>query len=88
MSKVLDDAVTSDDDGQTWDFRCPGVEGDPCGPWTSVGWPTKKTAAARGAQHFATHRGEPMPELADFWAEHGLAPHADGIHAVRIEDLP
>lgn len=95
MSKVLDEAVTSTDDGETWDFRCPGIDGSPCGdpatgqPFSTIGWPTKKIAQARGAEHFAEHKGHGlMSTIEDFRAAHGLVSHADGIRAVRIEDLP
>jgi hypothetical protein len=91
VSKVLDSATERADD-DSWTFQCPGVAGSPCGdpggrPFHSSGWPTKKTAEARGQQHLDEHEGgEPMPELADFRAEHGLTAHEDGTHAVRIED--
>jgi hypothetical protein len=60
MSKVLDQAVTQESDG-SWTFQCPGVVGAPCHgvsgqPFSSSGWPTKKVAAARGAQHFTEHK--------------------------------
>lgn len=94
MSKVLDDAVTHAEDG-SWTFQCPGIEGSPCGnpgtgqPFVSSGWPTKTVAQARGTQHLDEHKGHGVtPSLEEFRAEHGLAPHADGTHAVRIEDLP
>lgn len=84
--------VTGADD-ETWTFQCPGVPGDPCGdpntgqPFHSSGWPTKDVANARGAQHLNEHEnGEPMPELAEFRAEHGLVAHADGIRAVQDGD--
>jgi hypothetical protein len=38
------------------------VHGSPCGdretgaPFASTGWPTKKAATARGAQHFTDHK--------------------------------
>ena len=50
-----------------YDYECPvGQDGPlPCG-FVSRGWPTKKAAAERGAQHQAEHdSGEPMPELAE-----------------------
>ena len=69
MAKILDKAVTKGE-GDTYDFACPGVQGSPCGsadkPFVSSGWPTKKAALARGAQHFAEHKGDPMQELAEF----------------------
>lgn len=94
MSKVLDGAVARADD-ETWTFHCPGIDGSPCGdpgtgqPFVSSGWPTKKVANARGTQHLDEHKGGvPMPELDEFRAEHGLVAHDNGIHAVRLEDLP
>jgi hypothetical protein len=90
---ILDDAVSRAKD-ESWAFQCPGVDGSPCGepvgqPFHSSGWPTKAVASARGAQHFAEHKGEgPMASLDEFRAEHGLAAHSDGTHTVRIEDLP
>lgn len=92
MSKILDQAVTEGPDGYT--FRCPGVRDSICGdlatgtPFTSSGWPTKKSATARGAEHFREHKtGEPTSTLEDFRAEHGLAPSADGLTAVSLEDI-
>ena len=125
MAKVLDDAVTQEKDG-TWTFQCPGILNSLCGdhgvPFRSTLWPTKKTAAARGAEHFSDHKlgaeiiearaalpedatfeqhnkvrndviksseHKVQSELADFLAEHGLAPHPDGSgRCIRIEDLP
>jgi hypothetical protein len=84
--------TTKADDG-SWTFQCPGIQGSPCGdpgsgqPFHSSGWPSKKVATARGAQHLAEHKGEPMASLDDFRAEHGLAAHDNGTHAVRLEDL-
>ena len=88
MPKVLDDAVTQGEDG--YDFACPGVQGHPCGAdgnaFTSTGWPTKKAALARGAQHFAEHKGEADPvELIDFRTDQGLTVE-DG-RAVKLGDL-
>lgn len=87
---VLDDSVTKADDG-TWTFQCPGVKGDGCGEpggagWTSTAWPTKKAAVARGAQHFAEHKGEgPMQDMAEFLVDQGLVLNDDG--SVSVEDL-
>jgi hypothetical protein len=85
---VLDKAV-SKGDGETWDFRCPGVSDSPCGqdePFASTGWPTKKAATARGAQHFAEHKGEGvMQELHEFRKDQGLVVNDDGT--VSVEDL-
>jgi hypothetical protein len=93
MSKLLDDAVTREKD-DSWTFQCPGVDGSPCGvqggpPFVSSGWPTKTIAQARGKQHFDEHKGISVTaSLDEFRAEHGLAAHPNGTHAVRIEDLP
>jgi hypothetical protein len=96
MSKILNDAVTRAKDG-SWTFQCPGIRGSKCGaagpdgrPFYSSGWPEKKIALARGAQHFDEHRGLAVtPSLEEFRAEHGLVAHPeDGNRAVRIEDLP
>lgn len=92
MSKLLEKCVTSGEDG--YDFACPGVKGSPCGvvganpqPFTSTGWPTKKAAMARGAQHFAEHRGDGhMQDLHEFRAEQGLGVTNDG-RAVELGDL-
>lgn len=86
---ILDRSVTKADD-DTWTFQCPGVVGSLCGPsdgptFSSSGWPTKKLAMARGAQHFEDHKGTPMPELAEFRKEHGLVVDDDGM--VKVEDL-
>lgn len=94
MAKILDDAVSSPDGGNTYDFRCPGIAGSPCGepggtPFTSTGWPTKKVATARGQEHFDEHKGLAVTSsLEDFRAKHGLTAHPDGVRAVRPEDLP
>lgn len=87
-----DGAVTRAKD-ESWTFQCPGVDGDPCGdqgtgqPFVSSGWPTKKTAEARGAQHLASHEdGDVMASLEEFRAEHDLTSHSDGVRAVKIGD--
>lgn len=68
----------------SWTYECPGVDGDPCGPFTSAGWPTKAVAEARGEHHAAEHAdGTLMPSLDDFRTEHGLVPHADGTRAIH-----
>lgn len=76
----------------TWTYTCPGYPTDDCGgndltSFTSSGWPTKKIAEARGAQHQAEHEDStnqsPMPELDEFRAEHGLVAHEDGLRAVQ-----
>lgn len=84
--------VTRTDD-DSWTFQCPGFDDSPCGdpntgqPFVSSGWPTKKVAEARGLQHIDEHEGgDPMPELAEFRAEHGLVPHEDGVRAVQNGD--
>ena len=90
MAAILDTAVSKNGAG-SWDFHCPGVQGSVCGadgvPFASTGWPTKATATARGREHFADHRGEPMSTLEDFRAKHGLGVDENNI-AVRLEDLP
>ena len=90
-SKLLAKSVT-EGEGGTYDFTCPGVQGHPCGPrfgegtFTSMGWPTKNAALARGAQHFAEHKGEgPMQELDEFRTDQGLTV-VDGA-AVMLSDL-
>jgi hypothetical protein len=87
---VLDKSVKAN--GDRWDFQCPGVNGHRCGdnvtglPFLSAGWPTKKAALARGAQHFAEHKGEgPMQELHEFRKDQGLVVNDDG--SVSVEDL-
>lgn len=76
MSK-LDDAVSEGETG--WDFVCPGFDGDPCGPWASRGWPTKKTATERGREHFASHTDKvPTSSLDDFREKHGVQLNDDG----------
>lgn len=78
--------VAKADDG-SWTYQCPGVPGDPCGPFTSAGWPTRKVAEARGEQHARAHSHlEPTPSLDDFRAEHGLVAHEDGVRAVPNGD--
>ncbi len=48
--------------GNTWAGQCAA----PCG-WSSTGWPTRKLAAARLADHEAEHKtGKPARELTDF----------------------
>jgi hypothetical protein len=80
----LDNAVAETDAG--WDFVCPVTDGT-CGangtPFTSTGWPSKKTALARGQEHLDDHAGTPMSSLEAFRAKHGLAVTDDGkaVHA-------
>ncbi|HET7399726.1 MAG TPA: hypothetical protein VFJ94_14510 [Intrasporangium sp.] len=91
MSKLIEQAVTQDEDG-TYGFRCPVNDGS-CGgvddkgtvvPFTSTGWPTKRLAQARGQQHVDDHKGiAPTPSLADFRVEHGLITSPAGVVAVR-----
>ncbi len=87
---LLDKSVSQGEDG-LWSFQCPGVREDRCGdlegpPFSSSGWPTKKAATARGAQHFAEHKGEgPMQELHDFREDQGLVVNDDG--SVSVKDL-
>lgn len=102
MGKILDDSVSQAKDG-TWTFQCPGVTGSLCGGefddgkgkggkvwnyFASPGWDTRKTATARGREHFDEHKGlGPMSSLEEFRAKHGLVQHPDGLRAVRPEDL-
>lgn len=88
-SKLLEQSVSQGDAG--WDFNCPGVQGSPCGadgvPFASTSWPTKATAIARGAEHFAEHKGDGvMSTLEDFRAKHNLGVTDDGA-AVTLEEL-
>ena len=54
--------------GDTWAGQC----ANPCG-FKTVGWPTKKLAEARIAEHATEHdTGEPMRELQDFRTDHGV----------------
>lgn len=98
MSKILDSAVISNDGGKTFDFQCPGVQGDRCHgadgtPFRSTAWPTKKAAAARGAQHLAEHKANLNPDakpalmqpMHEFMAEQGLVLNDDG--SVSEKDL-
>lgn len=91
-SKLLEQSVAKND-GDTWDFVCPGVQGSACGdpaaghPFASTGWPTKATAIERGREHFDDHLGvAPMSTLEDFRAKHGLGVDDDG-NAITLEDL-
>jgi hypothetical protein len=55
-------------------------------PFSSSGWPTKKSATARGAEHFAEHKGEGvMSELHEFREAQGLVVNGDG--SVSVKDL-
>ena len=62
----IGDAVTEGEGG--WNFTCSRAGcGDDQGPFSSVGWPTKKAATDRGRQHLAEHDGDGVAqELADF----------------------
>jgi len=93
-SKILHDAVTGSDEAG-WDFVCP-VDEDPqqCGDqetgekFKSTGWPTRKTAEARGQIHFDEHTGEGKPvSLEDFRKEHGLVVSDDGKRATVTVDM-
>lgn len=81
-------SVNKNDQG-SWDFVCDEPRG--CGipggtPFPSTGWPTKKIAEARGAQHKREHQeGVPMPELAEFRREHGIDVDIDGNAFVKGE---
>jgi len=87
---LLDKSVSQEKDG-TWTFQCPGVKGDGCGEpggagFRSTAWPTKKSARARGAQHFAEHKGEgQMQDMAEFLVDQGLVLNDDGT--VSVEEL-
>lgn len=63
-------------DSGLWDYQCdapPGLCGADGVPFRSVGWPSKKTATERGAQHDAEHAGRTlMQTLDDFIAERGI----------------
>lgn len=91
MSKILDESVTAN--GDAWDFRCPGVDGSPCGvpggdPFTSTGWPTKKAATERGAQHLYEHKElVPAQTLEEFRAERGIGVDDSGTTFVKLGDL-
>jgi hypothetical protein len=87
VSQLLDQSVSRADDG-TWTFTCPVTDGS-CAPFVSSQWPTKKTATARGQEHFEEHlHGTPMRSLDDFRAEHGLTVNPDGMAvAITAEDL-
>lgn len=82
--------VTKAEDG-SWTYTCPGYPFDACGgdlpSFTSSGWPTKKIAEARGAQHEAEHDDPTnqtrMQELEEFRQAHGLVAHEDGLRAVK-----
>jgi hypothetical protein len=87
--------TTKADDG-SWTYTCPGYPFDACGgndlpSFVSSGWPTKKVAEARGAQHEAEHddptNQTTMPELSAFREEHGLEAHEDGLRAVVKGDV-
>ncbi len=85
---AVDKAVSKS--GEAWDFACPGIKGSKCGdlgvPFASTGWPTKATATARGAQHFAEHKGEGVSQsLEDFRADQGLVVNDDG--SVSLKDI-
>lgn len=68
-SKALAAAVSSS--GTEWDFACSGQV--PFCAFTSTGWPTRKVAEARGAEHFAEHNGDGlMSDLGKFREAHGL----------------
>ncbi|MCU1590649.1 MAG: hypothetical protein JWP11_1905 [Frankiales bacterium] len=58
--------VSTGDDPAIHTFECA------CG-FTSEGWPLKKHAVARGAEHSAEHdSGEPARELVDFREDQGV----------------
>jgi hypothetical protein len=54
--------------GDTWAGQC----ANPCG-FKTVGWPTKKLAEARIAEHAGEHEtGEAMRDLQAFREDHGI----------------
>lgn len=73
---------STEDDRLVFDFKCPytaGCLGDNGDSFGSYGWNERKHAVERGKQHIAEHEtGQPMLELADFWAEQGLTAHTAG----------
>lgn len=87
---AIADAVVEREDG--WGFQCPRGGDGSCAPFVSTGWPTKKSATARLAEHLAEHdegdaaisegrdvdRSKLMSSLEDFRAKHGLTVNADG----------
>lgn len=74
--------VVKGEDG-TWGFTCPRTDGS-CGPFTSTGWPTKASAAARLAEHTAEHEdGTPMSAIEDFRAAQGLTVDGEGRAVTR-----
>jgi hypothetical protein len=98
LMTLLDKAVSKNADG-TYDFQCPGVAGslcgDPQGPsFSSREWPTRKSALARGRQHFNEHVTASDPDLdtvltqslEDFRAEQGIGVTPQG-KAVTLEEL-
>jgi hypothetical protein len=71
-----------DGDQKVFDFKCPytaGCLGDNGESFGSYGWNERQHAVARGQQHIEEHEtGKVMPELAEFWAEHGLTSETAG----------
>jgi hypothetical protein len=64
--------------GDAWDFQCPGCE------FVSTGWPTKKSAMARGAQHVNEHEsGGLMQDMGEFIEGNGLMVNPDGSVSER-----
>lgn len=89
---LLDKSATKAAD-DTWTFTCPGVKDSRCGDpvtgqtFTSSGWPTKKTALARGQEHFDEHLGKAVTSsLEEFRAKHGLVVD-ETTGAVTLADL-
>lgn len=88
---LLDDCVFKDEETGTWKFECVKPVDSPCGipggpGFVSSGWPTKKSALARGEQHFAEHRGEgTVQQMHEFLADQGLG--VDERGGVFVKDL-
>ena len=92
---LIDDCVTEADNG-TFTFECPTVWGSPCGNpatgrgFVSSGWADQYHAKARGEEHLAEHKGEPMPSLEEFRVRIGISSVQDEApqDALRMEALP
>lgn len=89
---LLDNSVHELEDG-TFGFYCPGVAGSKCGdtatntPFSSIGWPTREIATARGQEHFDEHLGKSVTStLEEFRAKHGLVVD-EATGAVTLADL-
>jgi hypothetical protein len=61
------------DAGRVYDGQCACLVPTTGGPWETTGWPQRKLAAARLAEHTTEHEtGEPARELVAFRDEAGL----------------